>query len=332
MTSPRLPRLRSTLICLYAAALGAVVLAVTIGAMPIGLADIAHTLANGRQHDPTSIVLWDARLPRVILAVSVGIALPAATVVMQLVLVNPIAEPALLGLGSAGALGASLAMSLGMGFASASSFAASFVVTLAAFLTLLVGRHSTMRAMPERMILQGIAIGALLGGFTGAVTSSLDNPQLRSLSTWTMGSLALATLPQALAAAAIIGTATLVLMALASRLDRLHLGSTYALARGIKVRHLRLAGMGIAAALVAGATAACGVIPFVGLAAVSAARRIVGITTLPLIASASAFGIILMTVGDTVARTALSPMELPVGLVTSIIGAPVLFAAVRSRG
>jgi iron complex transport system permease protein len=302
-----------------------------VGAMHISTVDALRAVAAGRHDDPTSIVMWDARLPRLVLGVAVGLALPTATVLMQLILVNPVAEPALLGLGSASALGSAAAIASGAAFASTSTFVAAFAVTVAAFLALLIGDHTQLRSAPERMILQGVAVGSLLGGITGVVTSSLHNPQLRSVATWSMGSLAMSTLRPALTVLAISILGLVGVVAAADRLDPLLLGSTYALSRGVNTRRTRLLAMLLAAALVAAGTAACGVVPFVGLVATTAARSFAGATTRRLVLAASALGVIVVLSSDALARTAYAPLELPIGLVTSMIGAPVMFAAIRRR-
>ncbi|BAE74814.1 hemin ABC transporter permease component [Sodalis glossinidius str. 'morsitans'] len=290
------------------------------GAMRLMLADIWRSPSDG--------MLWQIwfhiRLPRVALALLVGTALALSGAVMQGLFRNPLADPGLLGISSGAALAVGLAVVLPWTltpiFALYSSMAAAFIGSLV--VTLVIFSLSSFSAGLARLLLAGIAINALCSAATGVLSWLSNDQQLRQLSLWGMGSLGQAQWPTVAAAASLIVPGALVVQRLSTALNVLQLGEEEAHYLGVNVkrtqRHLLLS----SALLVAAAAAVSGVIGFVGLVVPHLVRMTLGADHRWLLPGAVLAGAILLLLADTVARTAVAPAEMPVGLLTSLLGGP----------
>ncbi|UTT63726.1 putative F420-0 ABC transporter permease subunit [Microcella humidisoli] len=313
--------------------LGALILGIVVGAADIGPAELARILLDrltGAEPESAlrSSIVWELRLPRVLTAAAVGAGLGLAGTIMQAVTRNPLADPYLLGLSSGASLGAVAVIVLGV----------SLLLPVAAFLGALVALAATLAIArrggaitPVRTVLAGVAVSAMLGALTsGVIFWSATGDSYREILGWLLGTLGAADW----SSAAIAGVALLVvggaLLTTSRTLDAFAFGERSAMTLGIDVPRIRLILL-VATALLTGAmVSVSGAIGFVGLVMPHMVRLVVGPghrALLPLVVVWSAAFLVL---ADTLARTVLDPRELPVGVVTALVGAPV-FAALLAR-
>jgi iron complex transport system permease protein len=308
---------------------GFVVLAIlanlSIGAYQLSISEVVSVLTNPESMSPIATsVIFDIRIPRLILGIAIGISLAGATTLMQSSMRNVLADPALLGLAAASALGVVVALVLGFDFGGVAAFLFSLLFTVAAFLLLLVGHFGGKRASAQNTLLIGVALGAFFLGLLGVLATSLDNPQLRAMTLWSFGTLALATQMIAIVAftASVIGFA--IVWALAPKMDLLLLGERMARTLGVETRKLRLVSLLLISLLVTAAVYGAGVIAFLGLFSVTVSRALVGPRHRPLLLTSALISVLTILVCDLLARTIAAPIDLPIGFLTSLIGAPVL--------
>jgi iron complex transport system permease protein len=263
-----------------------------------------------------SVVLWELRLPRVLLAAAAGANLALGGLLLQAIFRNPLAEPYLLGLSSGGALGAVLALAAGAASVTWPALAGSLVI---ASVVLLLCRRRIAADLPS-LLLVGVALGALAQAFTTAIIIRFDPGALRSILFWLMGSFAGRGWTEVwmLVPAAVLGGVLIYL--LHRPLDLLALGGESAHHLGVRVSLLQTGGIALAAGLAALTVAACGTIGFVGLMAPHMARNLVGAPHGVCIPASILIGAVLTVGADLAARTILSGTELPVGVITGALG------------
>jgi iron complex transport system permease protein len=263
-----------------------------------------------------ALVLWELRLPRVLLAAAAGINLALGGLLLQTIFRNPLAEPYLLGLSSGGALGAVAALAAG---ATATIWPAMAGSVAIAAIVLLLCRKRIASDLPS-LLLAGVALGALAQAFTTTIILRFDPGAMRSILFWLMGSFAGRGWPEVwmLAPAAIAGCVLVVV--LHRPLDILALGGESAHHLGVRVMALQIGGIALAAMLAALTVAACGTIGFVGLMAPHLARRLAGSGHVTAAPAAALVGAGLTVGSDLAARTILAGTELPVGVVTGALG------------
>ena len=262
------------------------------------------------------LVLWELRLPRVLLAAAAGVNLALGGLLLQAIFRNPLAEPYLLGLSSGGALGAVLALAAG---ASVVTWPALAGALLVAGVVLLLCQRRVAADLPS-LLLVGVALGALAQAFTTAVILRFDPGALRSILFWLMGSFAGRGWNEVwmLLPAAMIGL--LLVLLLHRPLDLIALGGESAHHLGVRVRLLQTGGIALAAVLAALTVAACGTIGFVGLMAPHVARRLAGAPHAASVPATALIGAMLTVGADLAARTMLAGTELPVGVITGAFG------------
>lgn len=296
-----------------------------IGAYQLSISEITSVFTNPENVNPIATsVIFDIRLPRLILGIAIGVSLAGATTLMQSSMRNVLADPALLGLAAASALGVVVALVLGFDFGGIAAFLFALLFTVAAFLLLLVGHFGGKRASTQSTLLIGVALGAFFLGLLGVLATSLDNPQLRAMTLWSFGTLALATQTIALVAftASVVGFA--LVWILAPKMDLLLLGERMARTLGVETRKLRLVSLLLISLLVTAAVYGAGVIAFLGLFSVTVARALVGPRHRPMLLTSSLISVLTILVCDLLARSIAAPIDLPIGFLTSLIGAPVL--------
>lgn len=301
------------------------------------LGDLAQGRALSRVDET---ILWNIRAPRTLMGALVGAALATSGAVMQGLFRNPLADPGLVGVSAGAGLGAICAIVLGAALpAGLMALVGAHLVPLAAFAggwitTLVLYRVSTRggRTSVATMLLAGIALGALAGAVSGLLVYAADDQQLRDLTFWGLGSLAGATWGKLLAAAPIILAAMLGAPFLARGLNALALGEAAAGHLGIPVQRVK----NLAVLAVAGATGAAvavsGGIGFVGIVVPHLLRLVSGPDHRALLPNAALLGASLLLGADMISRTIIAPAELPIGIVTAILGAPVfLWILLRRR-
>lgn len=315
------------------ALLASIVLGVVVGPADIGVGELATILVDrvlGAHAESAlrSSIVWDLRVPRVLTAAAVGAGLGLCGAVMQAVTRNPLADPYLLGLSSGASLGAVAVIVLGFGLVL--PLAAFFGALVALVATLMIARRGGV-VTPGRTVLAGVAVSALFGSLTSFVIFwSATGDSYREILGWLLGTLGAADWSSAAIAGGAVIVIGGVLLASGRLLDAFTFGDRSAAMLGVNVARARLALL-VATALLTGAmVAVSGAIGFVGLVLPHMVRLVVGAghrAALPLVAL---WGATFLVLADTLARTVFEPRELPVGVITALVGAPI-FAALLSR-
>ena len=269
----------------------------------------------------TDAILWNIRLPRIVLGILVGGGLGIAGAALQGVFRNPLAKPGIIGVSSGAAGGAVAAIVLGINILGTGGVAVSaFVCGLVATAVIYLVARSYGQTEGTTLVLAGIAVNATAGAFTGLLVFIADDDQLRSITFWTLGNVGGATWP-------VIGSVlpffvvSLVLMPFWARsLNLLSLGDREARHLGLSTERVRL-GVIVLAALLTGA-AVSGIIGFLGLVIPHIIRLIVGPNRSFLLPTSILGGATALLLADLLARTVVVPAELPIGVVTAMIGGP----------
>jgi iron complex transport system permease protein len=318
------------------------VYAINAGSAKLSPAQVLLTLL-GKAEGRLNIIIWNIRLPRVLAAVTAGIGLSVAGCVMQNLLRNPLASPFTLGISQGAAFGAAMAIiALGAGSTHSTSADAviinnPYLVTISAFVgamatTLVVLFLAQVRGVtPEAMVLAGVALGSLFSAATIILQYFASDVQVASIVFWTFGDIGRASWRDLEIMAAVTGAALLYFMANRWNYNALDGGEETAKGLGVDVEKIRLAGMFVASLVTAVTVSFLGIIGFIGLVGPHMMRRVLGGDHHFLIPASSVMGGLLLLASDTLARTIISPVVLPVGAITSFMGAP-LFLYLLSRG
>ncbi|MFE6494932.1 FecCD family ABC transporter permease [Streptomyces sp. NPDC057748] len=315
------------LCCLLSAGLGAY-------SIPLGdvLGSVQHRLGlGGAELDRVGeSVLWNVRLPRVVLALLVGASLGCAGALMQGVFGNPLAEPGVIGISSGAAVGAVASIALGLNFfGNWTVTVCAFAAGLATVLLVYALSRSGGRTEVVTLILTGIAVNAFAGALIGLFIFFADNAQVSQITFWQLGSLAQATWPKVLAVLPCAVLGLLVAPFHARKLDLLALGERPARHLGVDVERLRIVLVLVVALLTAAAVAVAGIISFVGLLVPHLLRMANGPGHRFLIPGSALGGALVLVVGDLAARTVADPAELPLGVLTALFGSPFFFWLLR---
>ena len=277
-------------------------------------------------------ILWQIRIPRVTAALIVGASLALAGLLAQGVCNNALAEPSILGTTAGASLGTVLAVITGL--VQVGSFGAIICGAVGALAaTSLTFKLANLRAQLSSfaLIIVGIAVSAIFTAVVGLVSSMVTRADARSISFWNFGSLALVTRENLLGISITAIVGAIIAWRISPALDRLSLGDATAFHLGIDVPRLRVVALVALSLLAGGAVSTVGSIAFIGLAAPHIARFIYGPTHRRLIVHTAMIGAFLVVVADTLSRTIAQPNELPIGLITSLLGAPVLIALVSVK-
>ncbi len=316
------------LLLLLVGAGAAMVLGVGIGSVPLAPADVWRGLWHAG--DPSGAIVRDLRVPRVLLAFLVGGGLGICGAALQALVRNPLADPYLLGLSGGAGLGAVLAIAARPDSAwavPASAFAGAVgAVAVVYRLSVVAGR----RLDPRVLLLSGVVVGAFAAAVMSAVIVLSDAPQLRNAFLWLLGGFSAASW-RTLAVFAAYALVPLVLLFYSARaLDLLALGDETAQHLGADVERTKRLVYLCASMLTAASVATCGIIGFVGLVVPHAVRRGWSPLHRALLPGSFVAGGAFLVLADMLARTVLRPIELPVGVVTALVGVP-LFAVLLRR-
>lgn len=304
---------------LIAALVASLAIAATLGAESLPLMDLS---------DQQRSILFDIRVPRILLAACVGASLAVAGAGLQALLRNPLAEPYLLGVSNGAALGTMLAFVVFERFEAARplmAFAGAVLASVAVY------RMAKGRAgmNVERLVLSGVIVTTFLSSVIVMLTTLLDTARLRSFTFWLLGDLSQATANGVYIslAAAVIGT--VILTSQARALNLMMIGERDALDFGVEVGRVRLLVFGAASLVVGAAVAASGSVGYVGLIVPHLLRMAIGSDNRLVVPFSAIAGAIFVVLADTIARTAIAPRELPVGAVTALVGAPLFIYLLR---
>ncbi len=268
-------------------------------------------------------VLWNIRLPRIVLALLVGGGLGVAGAALQGVFRNPLAEPSVIGVSSGAAVGAVSAIVLGFFIPGTTGIVvAAFLGGLAATALVYSVARSFGRTEVVVLVLAGIAVNATAGAFTGLLTSIADDDQLRSITFWILGSVGGATWPVVWSVLPFFVVGMVALPFWARALNLLTLGDLQAGHLGISTERVRVAVIVFSALITGAAVAVAGVIGFVGLVVPHIIRLTVGPDHRFLLPCSILGGAMLLLFADLIARTAAAPAEAPLGVVTALLGGP----------
>lgn len=320
-----------------------VVLAASIrfGAIDFSISDILGALSSllPGHADPTldQRIFLELRLPRTFLCILVGASLGVGGTLMQALFRNPIVEPGLVGTSSGAAFGSAMFFVVGGAFNLGSSlwslpFAACIGGVIATYLVFLLARSKQDgRASIVMMLLTGLAVNALFMSAIGFLSYIARDPQARSITFWSLGTLSGANWT----AVKIVGLTTIggtfAALYYSKQLNALMIGEEEATYLGVNVNRLKWIVLSINVMIVAVATAFTGVISFVGLIVPHILRMMRGADNRYLIVGSALLGATLLSLADLIARISLRPAELPIGIVTSAVGVPIFLYLLRRR-
>ncbi|HEV8469619.1 MAG TPA: iron ABC transporter permease [Candidatus Limnocylindria bacterium] len=313
---------------LFASMLGAIL----VGAVAIAPADVWAALWGGADQT-TGTIVRDLRLTRVFAAALVGGSLAVAGALLQGLLRNPLADPYVTGTSAGASLSAVGAIALGAAAVPAILPLAAFVGALAA--AAVVWRLASLggRTTVLTVLLAGIVLSSFAGGVVTLLLVASDRIalRLRAVLGWLLGGVSVTDRSELAMATAIIVVAALAAFALARRLDAFAFGDETAATLGVDVDRTTTAVLGVAALLTGAAVALAGVIGFIGLIVPHALRPLLGAPHARLVPACFLLGATTLVVADAAARVVLSPAELPVGVITGLVGGP-FFLALLLRG
>ncbi len=302
-----------------------VVLAIVIIAL---VAVAAISLGVGYANTDAQII-GNIRAPRLVLALLVGAGLAVAGVLLQGVFLNPLAAPSIVGISASGAAGATVGAALGLSFNSIPLAALAAVVAGVAVAIVRAIASNGRDVNSNAVLLGGIAMSFLALAIVLVATPFIDRAAGRSFSFWANGSFALATWQAVISVLPFLVAGTAIVIAIARNLDPMSLGGSVATALGVAASRTSTWALVAVVLLVAPAVSMVGIVSFVGLVIPHAMRQLVGPRHTTLIPISALAGAVLVALADLIARQLLAPIELPVGAITALVGAPVFLFLLR---
>lgn len=307
---------------------------VSLGASPLGLDQVLGALVGGGVDETTRTIVWELRLPRVIMGLLVGLALGSTGAVMQILLRNPLADPYMLGLSAAAGFGASLAMVLGVGVVAGPWLVVgnAFLFSLGSTLVILTVAQR-LSLGPTLLLMLGLALLFFFQALTTMIQYFGQAEAVKAALFWSMGDLGRAD-AENLALVAPLVVASLVFLVFQGRnLHLMNAGDEAAQSLGVNVASTRRLVLVVASLLTAGVVSFVGTIGFIGLVAPHVVRLLWGNDARVLVPASGLVGGVLLLLADLLARMVLSPVLLPVGALTAFLGVPLfVFLLLRSRG
>lgn len=321
-------RRRALLVLAVLLALGAssFAVALAVGSLPVSLADVVGALLG--EQPPAADVVRELRLPRALAGFACGGLLALAGALMQVLLRNPLADPYVLGISGGAGVGAMLAILIGLSTAGVNGLA--FIGALAAMFVVFGLAHGDGAWTQTRLLLTGVIVAAGCGALVALMLSIAPEHKLHGMLFWLMGDLSQAGAPGV--ALAILAVSLAASLPFARELNLLTRGQDTAQALGVDVKRLRYAVYAIASLVTAVAVTSAGSIGFIGLIVPHLVRLAIGNDQRLLLPASVLAGGALLVFADTLARTVVAPQQLPVGVLTALIGVPVfLFLLARHR-
>ncbi|MER5772289.1 FecCD family ABC transporter permease [Streptomyces sp. NPDC001985] len=318
---------------LLVALAAAVIAGLGIGSVAIPPARVVEALLPGAAPSPFRTIVIDVRLPRVLLGITVGAGLAVCGTVLQALVRNRLADPFLLGISSGASTGAVVVLTLGIGATTAVAMpAGAFAGALGALILVygLARRGGTMTG--ARLVLAGVTVSYILTALTTLVLVASARPEhFREALYWSLGGLGSARWESVWLPGAVLCLALPLLFSLARPLDLLLVGEESATVLGLDVSRFRAAVFILVSLVTAVLVSASGAVGFIGLMVPHAARLLVGATHRALLPVAALGGAVALVVADLAARTVASPQDIPVGVLTALIGGPLFLWLMGSR-
>ena len=318
-----------------------VLVATSLGSADLGVNNVAHAIAarifpflNLEVSTKVNVIVWDIRLPRIVLGILAGAGLAISGAAMQGIMRNPLVSPFTIGVSSAAGFGASVAIVLGAGMVGGQKYLVitnAFVFALlAAFLVYGLARIRGMR--PETLILAGIALMYFFSAGTSLLQYIATEQELHAVVHWLFGSLTGASWENILVVSIIFSCCLPFLIKYSWDLNAMIAGDEVATTLGVNTRRVRMICMALATLVTAGIICFTGIIGFVCLVAPHITRMIIGADHRFLLPCSCILGGLLLLGADTIGRTAFQPATIPVGIVISIIGVPFfVYLILRTR-
>jgi len=320
----------SFLLCILLFLTGAASLLVGTAHVSAGeLWDVITGAAGERS--TAGLIVLNIRLPRILLAGLVGLALSVGGLVFQALLRNPLADPFILGVSSGGALGAVLGILCGLSFSLGIPLSAFAGALVTIFLVLTIGRR-TMGMESSTILLAGVIINAFFTAVIMFFVATAVDDRLHAMLFWLYGDLSQTRIQQSVVVAPVAFAGTVLLYGFARHLNLITAGEDTALQLGVNVEWVKLICFLVVSLMIGLVVAFSGLIGFVGLIIPHLGRMALGSDHRLLIPVSALGGAIFMIIADAVARTIISPSELPVGVVTAFIGAPFFIYLLKTRG
>ncbi len=331
-----------TLLAGFTLLLVSALLALALGASALTPAEVFQALTGsaGISADWMRAVVLDVRLPRLLLAIAIGASLAQSGVVLQALFRNPLAEQSLLGISGGAALAAaawlvlapSISPLIGDGLARlALPAAATTGALLAGFVVIRLSRTGGFTDIAT-LLLAGISINALAGAGIALLQTLANDATLRDLTLWLYGSLGRAGWAELMIGLPLLAAIAVWLPLEARALDALLLGEAEAMHLGVQIEPLKRRLLLLVALAAATAVAMAGIIGFIGLIVPHLLRRVLGPGHRLLLPAAGLLGASLLVLADTAARTLFAPLEVPVGVLTALLGVPLFLLLLRQRG
>ena len=315
--------------------LGVLVLATGVGSVALGPLQVVQAVLHGltgQLSGSADTIVWQLRLPRVLLAALVGGALALSGAAYQGIFRNPLADPYLLGVASGAGLGATLALVFGAAlpwFLRSAPLASFAFALLSVTATLLLARRRGGTPLTA-LILAGVVLGSSATALTSLLMLSERDDAARVLA-WLLGSFGLSSWAQLASAAPLVLLAALVTLLSARGLNVLQLGDESAAQLGLRVEVFKLGLIAAATLATAAAVSVSGIIGFVGLIVPHTVRLVTGPDHRTLLPLAAVFGAVFMVLADLIARTVIAPAEVPIGVITALVGGPFFLWLLRRK-
>jgi len=317
------------------------VLSMIYGAVNISIDDIVnsikHSLRDSDNMPLNERIFIDIRLPRSVLCIFVGASLAVGGTLMQALFRNPIIEPGLIGTSSGAAFGASLYFVLGSTFSFNANewtlpFAACLGAILSTFLVFILSQsNQNNKSSITKLLLTGIAINALFLSAVGFLSYIARDPQARSITFWNLGTLSGANWNSCI----IVGVVSICCISIAltysKQLNALMIGEEEASFLGVNIKQLKIKILLVNVVLIAVSTSFVGVISFVGLIVPHLLRMINGSDNRFLIINSAVLGALILSIADLLSRLLIAPAELPIGIITSVVGVPVFIVLLSKK-
>ena len=317
-----------TLVILFALLVVVAAISLSIGASSIGLSDLWSVLRGEGTH-MSELIVFELRLPRLLLAIIVGAGLSVAGAALQSLLRNPLAEPYILGISSGGTVGAFVAITLGLAWSTVTTPMLSFVGSgLVMFLVYSLG-HRRGILDPNALLLSGVMVGAFFNAVI-LVAVAIFNQELRTAYLWLLGNLSGAEMSSLAVVGPLIAGAAAVLVMQSRALNLIATGDESALQAGIDVERVRRLSYVMASLITGLAVSVSGVIGFVGLLVPHTCRLVLGSDNRIIMPASFLAGATFLVLCDILSRVLLAPAEIPVGAITAAVGAP-LFVYLLKR-